>query len=422
MLHQIMAIAIKEIKVLLKDRGSIIALFGLPIAFILVMTTALEGVFSSGSDEQPITMLVSNQDRGVLAEQVLEDLRDAGGLTLIETMDGQHLTAEKIDELITARDYILGLDFPANFSDAVLNLEPDSSAIEQPVIRFIVDPTANNQILAPARGMVEGYVERVISYARMEAQTLEGFDEIAMSVPDGQKGFVKQIAGAFTSGQKDAVLSTGVDYQVVSPKQYKISSTPTSVEQNVPAYTIYGVFFIIQTIAVSIFEEKNSGAFRRLKSAPLSKTTYLLGKGLSYYTVNLVQVTLMFTVGVLVFHLNLGNSPLSLVVISLVTSLASTGMGMMMTCFVKSLEQANSVGTMLGVVLSVVGGMMVPSYVMPEFMQKLSLFTPHAWALSAYQDIIVRGLDLPRVLPNLGILGLFALGFWGIAIWRFKFE
>ena len=79
-------------------------------------------------------------------------------------------------------------------------------------------------------------------------------------------------------------------------------------------------------------------------------------------------------------------------------------------------------GTMLGVVLSVVGGMMVPTYVMPDFMQKLSLFTPHAWSLSAYHDVIVRGLGLVDILPSLGVLLLFALGFWTLSIWRFRFE
>lgn len=420
MLNQIFAIATKELKVLLHDRGALIALFGLPIAFILVMTVALEGAFGSGSENQPIEMLVSNQDRGVLAGRVIEDLRGVDGLNLIETIDGLPLTADRIDDLITARQYMLGLDFPADFSERVLSA--DEVTDEKPVIRFIVDPTANTQILSPARGMVEGFVERVTSYAWMEEQTRAGFEDIASHVPAGQQDFVEQIAEEFTTGQENAVVSTGVDYQVVTPKQYKIEVYPTSVEQNVPAYTIYGVFFIMQTIATSIFEEKNSGAFRRLKSAPLSRAAYLFGKGFSYYAVNLVQIVLMFTVGVVVFHLNMGNSPLALVVISLITSFAATGMGMMLSCLVKSLEQAHSLGTMLGVVLSVVGGMMVPAYVMPDFMQKLALFTPHAWSLSAYHDVIVRGLGLMDILPSLGILVLFALGFWSLAIWRFRFE
>ncbi|BCY19542.1 hypothetical protein hrd7_33910 (plasmid) [Leptolinea sp. HRD-7] len=421
MFNQIFAIALKEIKVLFHDRGSLIALFGLPIAFILVMTVALDGVFTSGTSDKPIVMLVSNQDTGPLAASVVKDLRTAEGLSLVETYNGSPLTAAKIEELITARQYMLGVDFPADFSDAVLTSGSDPEAAK-PQVRFIVDPTANNQILAPARGLVEGHVERVTSFALMQSQTRAGFAAIARNAPAGQQAFMRQIEEQFTSGQAQAVGSTGVEYRVVSPSQYKIDKEPTSVEQNVPAYTIYGVFFILQTIATGFFEEKNSGAFHRLQAAPLSRAAYLIGKGLSYFAINLIQIVLMFAVGVLVFHMKLGNAPLAMVVISVITSLAATGLGMMVTCFVRSQEQAGSLGTLLGVVLSVIGGMMVPAYVMPDFMQKISWATPHAWALSAYQDVIVRGMDLPQILPSLGVLSLFALGFWVVAILRFKFN
>jgi ABC-2 type transport system permease protein len=421
MFNQIFALARKEFQLLFHDRGSLIALFGLPIAFILVMTVALDGVFTSGTSGKPIVMLVSNQDKGQLAAQVIDNLRSADGLSLIETYDGLPLTAAKIDELITAKQYMLGVDFPADFSDAVLNSGADSSTTK-PVVRFIVDPTANNQILAPARGLVEGHVERVTSYALMESQTQAGFDAIAQNAPASQQAFMKQIEDEFTAGQEKAAGTGGVEYKVTSPAQFKLEKEPTSVEQNVPAYTIYGVFFILQVIATGFFEEKNSGAFQRLKAAPLSRAAYLTGKGLSYVAINLVQIVLMFAVGVLVFHINLGRDPLALLVISIVTALAATGLGMMVTCFVRTQEQASSLGTLLGVVLAVIGGMMVPAYVMPDFMQKLSWATPHAWALSAYQDVIVRGMELPQILPTLGVLSLFALGFWAVAIIRFKFD
>jgi ABC-2 type transport system permease protein len=421
MFNQILAIARKEIKVLFHDRGSIIALFGLPIAFILVMTVALDGVFTSGTSGKPIVMLVSNQDKGQLAGQVVDDLRSAEGLSLIETYDGLPLTTAKIDELITAKEYMLGVDFPADFSDTVLK-SGDANSSASPVVRFIVDPTANNQILAPARGMVEGHVERVTSFALLESQARSGFAGIAMTVPPAQQGLVKQIGDEFTGGMTNAATSAGVEYKVSSPAQFKLEKEPTSVEQNVPGYTIYGVFFILQVIATGFFEEKNSGAFQRLKAAPLSRAAYLTGKGLSYVAINLVQIILMFAVGVLIFHINLGHDPLALLVISIVTALAATGLGMMVTCFVRTQEQASSMGTLLGVVLSVIGGMMVPAYVMPDFMQKLSWATPHAWALSAYQDVIVRGMGLPQIMPTLGVLSLFALGFWAIAIVRFKFD
>jgi ABC-2 type transport system permease protein len=130
----------------------------------------------------------------------------------------------------------------------------------------------------------------------------------------------------------------------------------------------------------------------------------------------------MFAIGVLVFGLTLGNSPVGLVLISLATSAAATGLGLMVTSLGKTLEQVSGLSTLLSIILSVVGGMMVPISVMPEFLQKMALFTPHSWALRGYQDIIVRGLGVGEILPAVGTLMLFALGFWGIALWRFRYD
>jgi ABC-2 type transport system permease protein len=73
-------------------------------------------------------------------------------------------------------------------------------------------------------------------------------------------------------------------------------------------------------------------------------------------------------------------------------------------------------------VLSAVGGSMVPVSIMPQFMQTLSKFTPHNWALAGFQDVFVRGLGVSAILPDVGVLLVFAAAFWGIAIWKFRFE
>jgi ABC-2 type transport system permease protein len=70
------------------------------------------------------------------------------------------------------------------------------------------------------------------------------------------------------------------------------------------------------------------------------------------------------------------------------------------------------------IIMCVIGGVMVPKFVMPSFMQKMSLFVPQGWAVDGYQDILVRGYGVPDILPALGILMLFALGFFVIGMVR----
>ncbi len=425
MIQQILAITVKELKVLSRDRGALVGLILLPMAFILVMTTALEGVFDSGSDKNPVYLLVVNQDSGNLAGKVIDDLRSVDGLILVEQQDEQALTRSAAEDLITAGKYSIAMVFPSDFSAQIRQAAEDENA-RPSTITFITDPTVGSQLLSPVRGMVQGYVEREASIEQGSLRTNDGFQQMAAQAPANQAPVIQAIGVKFVQQYQSAQNSTadnlGVTYRVVSPAKYQSVKEPTSAEQNVPGYTIYGVFFIMQTIATSLFREKNEGTFRRLQAAPMSHAVLLAGKILPYYLVNLLQIALMFTVGVLVFHIGLGNDPLALVLLSLATAAAATGLGLLVTTLGKSIEQVSSLSTLLAVVLSAVGGMMVPVYVMPHFMQSVALITPHAWALNGFQDVMVRGLGVSAVLPSIGMLLAFAAAFWGLAVWRFRFE
>ena len=202
---------------------------------------------------------------------------------------------------------------------------------------------------------------------------------------------------------------------------------PSAVTHNVPAWTLFGVFFIANQLASSILEEKKLGTFRRLLAAPASRAAVLIGKLVPYLLLNLAQVAVMFGVGVFVLPL-VGaprlqiSHPLALVVISVAASLSATGLGLMIASLAKTTEQIGAFGALLVVTMAALGGVMVPRSVMPEAMKTLGLATPHAWALAAYQDVLVRGAGLVRVLPGIAALLGFALVFFAVAVWRFRWE
>jgi ABC-2 type transport system permease protein len=425
MLKKIFSLTIKELKVLLHDRGAFTGLFILPIAFILVMTTALQGAFNMGGSDNPIQLLVVNQDQGAIAGKVIADLGDMSGLELVEKVDDQLITRARAEELITSRQYSLGVVFPSNFSDAILAAASNPAGVKA-MVSFIADPAVGSQFLLPARGMVQGYIERQAYLSQAPLQTMQGFDHMALAAPAAQSKLVRdlgvQFIGTMTDSSSSSERNLGVDTQVVAPANYQAARYPTSAEQNVPGYTLYGVFFIITTVSTSLFREKNEGTFRRLQAAPVSRTILLAGKLLPYYIVNLIQIALMLGFGVLVFHISLGTYPLTLIPVAMVTALVSTGLGLMITTLGKTQEQAGSLSSILSIVLSALGGMMVPVYVMPSFMQSLSKAIPQSWALSALQDVIVRGQGLEAVLPALAVLLGFALVFWTVGLRRFRFS
>jgi ABC-2 type transport system permease protein len=202
----------------------------------------------------------------------------------------------------------------------------------------------------------------------------------------------------------------------------RVQKLPDTFQQNVPGYTIYGIFWIVSLLANSVLHEKREGTFRRLLTAPLGRVAMLAGKLVPYYIINLGQLLLMLGVSTLLFGMNLGHSMAGLVIVSLAAATTSTGLGILVAALARSEAQVGGLTVLLLLSLSALGGCFIPRHIMPPWLKMVGLVTPHAWALDAYQDLLVRGYTLFEVLPKVGVLGVFAVIFFGIGVWRFRFE
>jgi ABC-2 type transport system permease protein len=423
MLRQIIAITLKELKVIWLDREALALLFAMPMFFILVMSLALQGVFEAGTKGRPVDVLVINSNGGPLAEQAIADLKGIEGLTLIETADGVSLSAEKAEALIRRGDYPLALNFGPGFSERILQARgiPES---EKGTVTLISDPATNLQLLASVKGVIRSTIERRVLSATLPQRVRQAFENQA-SVPLGvnphdqnREEQLRRIFEDTTQGNPD---DSRVVFVSASPKGFSAGRRPTATEQNVPAYTIFGVFFIVLTLSSSFLREKQDGTFQRILTAPLSKAALLIGKLLPYYVVNLIQIGLMFAVGVVLFDMKPGYLP-ALILVSMALAASANGLGLLVAALGKTEAQVNSLSVLLSITLAALGGMMVPAFIMPGFMKTLSLFTPHAWALAGYHDVIIRGLGLREVLPETGVLLGFAALFFAGALWRFRFD
>jgi ABC-2 type transport system permease protein len=376
------------------------------------MSFALEGVFEAGSKGHPIEILVVHQDGGRLAEQAIADLKRMEGFILIETHEGIPLTSAKAEQLIGKGVYPLALLFPEGYTEKILKTSKDPQK-EKATVYLLSDPAMNLQLLATVRGAIQGAIERRVLLTRIPQRLKEMFGTL-----EGMEGQLDNLLGDTNVSGRER---SNVDFIHTFPKGFNAGRRPTATEQNVPAYTIFGVFFIVLTLASSFLQEKRDGTFQRILAAPLSKTALLIGKLLPYYLVNLIQIGLMFCVGVVVFGIKLGNIP-ALVIVSLALAAAANGLGLLVAALGKTEPQVNGLSVLLAITLSALGGMMVPTFIMPNLMKTLSLFTPHAWALAGYHDIIIRGLGTKEVLTEMAVLLGFASFFFVVALWRFRFD
>ena len=197
---------------------------------------------------------------------------------------------------------------------------------------------------------------------------------------------------------------------------------PNAVQHNVPAWTMFGLFFIVMPISGSLIQERQGGTLTRLFSIPVPFPILLLGKILTYVMVNLLQIGLMLWVGVFALPwfgapvLDLGHRPELILAVGLCASFAATGFGMMLGTLVRTYEQASTVGPISIIIAAALGGIMVPVFLMPRFMQPISAISPLRWGHEAFVDVFVRGADLAALLPNLIRLVLFFLVTLTIAV------
>ncbi len=424
MIRQLIALTVKDLKVLFKDTGGIAVLFLMPAMFLFVMSNALAGSFTR--DDSLIDVLVVNQDSGAVGAALVDNLKDGGGFNVVTDLEGATLTRETAEKLIVDQKYSIALVIPLDFSDHIRSQLGAQNPAPAP-IDLIVDPATSDQMLGPVKGAVAGLAQQAAFTNLMPM----GIDLMLSSIEQNGGSIPAPMRAQLTTGtQQTSALGGGnlVTLNQVQPAGMTVEQFPNTVQQNVPGWTLFGVFFIAQLVATSIVEEKKVGSFRRLMAAPMSRATMLLGKLLPYLILNLVQIALMFAVGVFLLpltglpRLELGQHPEGLILVSVCASLAANGLGLLLAALGKTVEQIGGLSSLLVVTMAAVGGVMVPRFVMPDFMQTLSLVSPHAWALDAYQDILVRGYGIVQILPACGALLLFAAAFFGIAVLKFKWD
>ena len=432
MIGQILATTWKDLKILLKDFGGLATLFLMPTMFIFVMTLALGSLFSD-VDENPIEILVVNNDTGTIGVQIVQGLQATEGFAVETEWEGAALTRAIVEKLIIDEKRSIAVIIPVDFSDTIEESVFDTAADETPQkaqIDLVVDPTLSSQIIGPVKGTLNGLGQKAL----MSGVAPRGIDLFLDQID--QTSYMPMAAEVRNSLREKAVRSTAgggdtssvLEVVQMQPAGMRIEQTPNSVQQYVPGWTLFGVFFIAQALATSLLEEKKVGTFRRLQAAPMSRVALLLGKLTPFLIVNLVQIVLMFSVGVFIMplvgapKLELGSHPGALILISVAASLAATGLGLLIAALAKTAEQISGLGTLLVVTMAALGGVMVPRYIMPDFMRTIGLISPHAWALTAYQDVLVRGYGVARIMPEVAVLIGFAAIFFGVALWRFKWD
>jgi ABC-2 type transport system permease protein len=188
---------------------------------------------------------------------------------------------------------------------------------------------------------------------------------------------------------------------------------PNSVQHNVPAWTLFAIFFIIVPLSINIVKEKGQGTQIRLLTNPVPYSVVIAGKTITYLVICMIQFYLMVLVGMYLFPylslptLDLDGKFFLMSVVALFSGLAAIGFGILLGTIAKTQEQSAPFGATSVVILAAIGGVWVPVFAMPKVMQVISHISPMNWGLNAFYDVLLRKADAIEILPEIFLLLLF---------------
>ena len=378
---QALHIAGKEWRLLLRNPHGLAVLFLMPAAFILVMSFALKNTLSSAHVELPPTGWVL-EDLGPVAAQWAHEwtLRHGGE---------RFATRGSLQEALRSRRVQAGVIVAPRWQDE--QGKPRADRVE---VWF------GNRI-APSAA------------SRLRAELSYSIGQVQLKVAAAAAGpFASVLLGEATSAQ--LLRASGAPtlrylYEIDSGRKM------TAVQQSVPAWLIFGMFFVVIPIAGVLIQERNDGTLVRMSSFGVGPGAVLGGKLAAFMALNWVQLVFMLLVGRWLvpwlggdaLYLDLAPGWFALMVFA--TSATAVSLALLIAAHTREFDHAAALGGGVNVLLGAVAGIMVPRTLMPPGMQTLSEWSPMGWALDGMQAVFLGAPDAAQIVPKAALLLAFAV-------------
>ena len=412
-MHKLRASTYKELLLLIRDLGGIAILFIMPLLLLIVITLVQDSTFKTISDIKIPVLLVDN-DRGEVSNSIIENLSESNSFEIL-----QKASEKEAKEAVFSGKYQLAIVIPQNLStslqkkvdqnvDGILSkfgLEEDNLVVEKETIppkevRLYFDPATQMSF----KTSVKNGIDKMIS--QIEIQSIYKAFQAELGEDD-----------SLEDGKAEPFFETEnfIAFKEILPTKNNQEIIPNSAQHNVPAWTLFAIFFIIVPLSINLVKEKNQGTFVRLRTNPVSYATVLGGKTIVYLAVCLIQFTLMLLVGIYLFPaiglpgVDISGKIMMLYVVALFSGLAAIGLGLLLGTIARTQEQAAPFGATLVVILAALGGVWVPVFVMPKFMQIISKISPMNWGLEAFYNVFLRNVSFVKILPEISLLLFFFL-------------
>jgi ABC-2 type transport system permease protein len=426
-LTPLLAMVRKDLQLFFSDRRSVIVSFVVPIAIASFFGSIFSG---PGNSNEPakIAIAVVDHDNSAISKAILSGAQGDRNLKVATPSEDEART------LVRNGKTSVAVVIPKGFGEAA------GSAFfgdgEKPALGFLYDPSRNVE-LAMVRGVLTQHVMEAVSREmfggsqgkQLVEKTLPQI-EASTSMPAADKRLLIEMLG---SVQKFYARPEGNNPDANRPRgitmPYTVKEEAMTAGSNI-AYNGYAhsfagmaiqfLLFAMANIGVEMLLERQRGLWSRLRSAPVSKVTLLASKSVSGALISLLILLVSFGFAMIVFNVRIHGSVLGFAGIAVACAVMASTFGLLVAALGNSPATARGVTTLAVLMMVMLGGAWVPTFIFPAWLQQFTLIVPVRWAVDGLDAMTWRGIGVAGALMPIAVLVAFAAAFWTIAASRFR--
>lgn len=421
-----LALVRKDLILFLSDRRALLINLMLPIVI-----AAFFGYLFGGSGPAKggsVGVALVQQDGGEVGARIAAALKGDATLRITE------MDAAQARQAVAKGSQKAAIVIPAGFGDAAGGAFFGVGA--KPAIEILYDPS-QQAVLAMVKGMLTQHVMQVVSAEMFGGKTGQAFTDTSIQRLDAggsnnpEDAAIRDLLGSVKKyqdrPQAPAAPAGGVQGGLSMPfttSEQQVSSGKLATGYNGYAHSFAGmgvqfILFMGIDMGIGILLARRSGIWGRLLAAPVTLTTVLLARAASAALIAFGLLCVMFAFAVAVFGVQIAN-PVGFVGVALCFALLTASFGLLIAAFGKTPEAARGIAIFVTLIMVMLGGAWVPSFMFPDWVQKAALAVPTRWAIDGLDAMTWRGLGMDAAGTAMAAQLGFALLFAVLALAKFK--
>ncbi|WP_026727243.1 ABC transporter permease [Flavobacterium denitrificans] len=422
MLYKIWMSIVKEFLLLKRDLGGLIILFIMPLVLVITVTIIQDSTFKTVSDNKIQILLVDN-DKGAVSKTVFDNLQKNNLFSVVTQLDNKTITEEVARENVYKGKFQLAIIIPKNLSTDL------QAKVDQNVENIVSKMGFTDSVAKPekpkviAQKEVKLYFDPAVQLS-FKNSVMSSIDKMISQIET--KSIYTAFQNQFGEENTEFDQKNFITFKEIVPRINNKEVLPNSVQHNVPAWTLFAIFFIVIPLSINIVKEKSQGTFVRLLTNPVSNLVVIIGKTITYSVICMIQFYMMVAVAIFLFP-HIGLPPLNveghlflMSVVALFSGFGAIGFGILLGTVASTQEQSAPFGATSVIILAAIGGIWVPVFAMPKIMQIIAKSSPMNWGLEAFYDVLLRNVSFVEIIPKISLLFLFFIITTSIALFYDK--